>query len=59
MQLEHHKEIHGHWSDDQYDTEDSEEDENAINNNVHEAVFVEETVFGPDEDKRILLCNQF
>ena len=58
MQLEHHKEIHGHWSDEEYDTEYSEEDENA-NNNMHQAIFVEETVFGPDEDKRILLCNQF
>ena len=58
MQLEHHKEMHGHWSDDEYDTvtEDSDEDENA---NAPDAIFEEETVFGPDEDKTILLCNQF
>ena len=58
MQLEHHKEMHGHWSDNEYDTvtEDSDEDENA---NVPEYVFEEKTVFGPDDDKTILLCNQF
>ena len=58
MQLEHHKEMHGHWSDDEYDTgtEDSDEDENG---NMTEAVYEEETVFGPDVEKSILLCSQF
>ena len=59
MQLEHHKELHGHWSDDEYDdtcTEDSIEECNVY---VSEDIFEEETVFGPEEDKTILLCNQF
>ena len=60
MQLEHHKEIHGHWSDDEYDTEESGDDEDEGKTNVvPDSVSVEETVFGPDEDKTILLCNQF
>ena len=58
MQLEHHKEMHGHWSDDEYntDTEDCNEDENG---NIADAVYEEETVFGPDVEKSILLCNEF
>ena len=57
MQLEHHKEIHGHWSDDQYDTEDSDSDQQD-NDFVPEYLFEEETVFGPEEEKTLLLCNQ-
>ena len=64
MQLEHHKEIHGHWSDDEYDTDNSENSEDDNTNNRHDVpvsdnIYEEETVFGPHEDKTILLCNQF
>ena len=59
MQLEHHKEIHGHWSDDEYDetcTDDScDESDYCVPENFCE----EETVFGPEEEKTILLCSQF
>ena len=60
MQLEHHKEIHGHWSDDEYDTDNSENSEDEITyDSLPDKIYEEETVFGPDEDKTILLCNQF
>ena len=59
MQLEHHKEMHGHWSDDEYDTSGTEESDEDENGNMMEDFFEEETIFGPDEEKTILLCSQF
>ena len=61
MQLEHHKETHGHWSDDEYDilTDDDSDEDHAFDINVPEFDIEEETVFGPEADKTILLCNEF
>jgi len=61
MQLEHHKETHGHWSDDEYDilTDDDSDEDHDFDINVPEFDIEEETVFGPEADKTILLCNEF
>ena len=58
MELEHHKEEHGHWSDEE--EESDEEDMDDLNGNQQQVnlVYEEETIFGPEVEKRILLCSQ-
>jgi hypothetical protein len=57
MELEHHKEEHGHWSDEE--ASDSEEDLEDVNGNrAVILVYEEETMFGAGVEERILLCSQ-
>ena len=59
MELEHHKEEHGHWSSEEEDSEDSEEELEDLNGNpAVTLVYEEETVFGAEVEERILLCSQ-
>ena len=68
MQLEHHKEELGHWSDCELDSEEDEEEvEEELqemiaqlqHNLVIEQQQTQETTFGPPTDKSLLLCHQF
>lgn len=59
MELEHHKEEHGHWSDEEEESEEEEEEMEDLNGNQQvNLVYEEETIFGPEVEKRILLCSQ-
>ena len=58
MELEHHKEAHGHWSDEEDSEEGEEELEDWNGNQAVTRVYEEETVFGPEIEERILLCSQ-
>lgn len=52
----------GHWSDEyETDTDDSDEEEIAFfdNQTITHAIIEQETAFGPNGDKNILLCHQF
>ena len=57
MELEHHKEEHGHWSDEEEESDEEEMDDLNGNQQVN-LVYEEETIFGPEVEKRILLCSQ-
>jgi len=62
IQLEYHKDSLGHWSDEyETDTEDSgdEEDNYFDNRTITHAIIEQETSFGPNGDKNILMCHQF
>ena len=52
----------GHWSDEyETDTEDNgdEEDNYFDNRTITHAIIEQETSFGPNGDKNILMCHQF
>ena len=51
----------GHWSDD-YETDDSQELDNQTDlgsDTITHNIIEQETAFGPNVDKNILLCHQF
>ena len=61
MELEHHKEQHGHWSEEESgedtDTELDDVWRDMNGNPGTRELLCQETVFGPDVEERILLCN--
>ena len=51
----------GHWSE-EYETDDSQELENQTDldsDTITHNIIEQETAFGPNVDKNILLCHQF
>lgn len=60
MQLEYHKDSAGHWSD-EYEIDSASEDEDNIfsDQDITHAIIEQETAFGPNGDKNILMCHQF
>lgn len=52
---------YGHWSDEyETDTDDSDDDFNYFDNqDITHAIIEQETAFGPNGDKNILMCHQF
>ena len=51
----------GHWSDEyEIDSADSETDDNIFDDqDITHAIIEQETAFGPNGDKNILMCHQF
>ena len=56
----HSQDSAGHWSD-EYEIDSASEDEDNIfsDQDITHAIIEQETAFGPNGDKNILMCHQF